>query len=177
MGIQMAEKHRTRYEAGGAGCGASMPSPSTPTYSPTWKLTKPCTFGLLRGLPHVGMMGHCLHFQPFSLLRRMASRAENATLLIVACLSGEQPSSRSHPESTHQNRRYSYHQGNYKALRSCGPGLGTESNIYFYYVIHLPNFFFFEKDYKDKIGSPELPSAPFPKCSHVVLDPVAGPSG
>lgn len=53
------------------------------------------------GLPHVGTMDHCLHFQPFSLLKGMASRAENATLLLVACLSGEQPSSRSHPESTH----------------------------------------------------------------------------
>ena len=50
----------------------------------------PCSFGIILGLPHIGMMGYYCHFQPFSLLKGMASRAKIAILLTVAYLSDDE---------------------------------------------------------------------------------------
>ena len=57
---------------------------------PHGNVPNPCSLWIFPGLPHIGMMGYYCHFQPFSVLKGMATRAKNAILLTMAYLSDDE---------------------------------------------------------------------------------------
>lgn len=139
----------------------SVRPPSTWINSPAKRLSQPRNTGILWRLPHVGIS---LHFQPFSLLKKMGVWLKIPTSnhsLIFLCLALAQEPSRSQPKAT-QNKgtpitqvitrdrpcqepgsktnirtrtECSYHSGNYKDFMSSVSGTRDRPVYIFYFFI------------------------------------------
>lgn len=81
--IRDTDEHPDRRYVCGKGHRASMTSPGTSTCSTTQTFSEPCTLGMLWRLDHVSKVNQ-LHFQPFTLLKRIRGGAKNSKLLIMA---------------------------------------------------------------------------------------------
>ena len=98
-------------------------------------------FRILWRLHHVGMTNHKLHFQPFSLLKRMRGRAEDFKFLIMSW-PFQWPIHIHEPNQSHLIRENpSYHPGCYKGFRNSMAGTrGRDQHICFLWSHGLPRW-------------------------------------
>ena len=122
MNIQMEEMHRV------CGVGWSFHALPGPTVLPVpvcvhqpRNSPNPILLAFLGRLPHLGMINLSIPF--LAPLQRIQDRTEYCKLVIWLALSGDQPSSRALPESPHQNKRHSYHPGEFLEVQD--PVSGT----------------------------------------------------
>lgn len=111
--------------------------PAQPHVRPPENSSNPVFWEFLWRLHHTGIINHKLHFQPFSLLKKMVGMAENSKFLIMVKSYWWPANSHVgvHSRSIHWKKWHSHHLGNCKSFRNSVLGTGGERNQYIYFLL------------------------------------------